>query len=171
MNFASSHEKGHQNAKGKIFANGRYFSKFKADRYYSTWRRNIEEAITKIHGDLQDRLRGSKETSEETHLLRIHSDLMDNLYDTIGSAGDFLSHTTCFCCLMQAPQHTLPCGHALCTPCVRSYAKPSNGATKNKFVLKMECCPLHPAATRWRSQCVIRFKPDHAGVRLLCLDG
>jgi patatin-like phospholipase/acyl hydrolase len=35
----------------------------------------------------------------------------------------------------------------------------------------MDHCPLHPAVTRWRSPCIIRFKPDHAGVRLLSLDG
>ena len=172
VNVRSTHDpKGHQNEKGRIFASGQHISKLQVNHYYPIWSQSIKAAMTGMQEELQDQLRRSPETSEEKHLLRIHSDLMDKLYERIGSAGDFFSHSTCFCCLMQAPQHTLPCGHALCVPCIRSYARPNNGAMENKSVLRMDHCPLHPAATRWRSPCIIRFKPDHAGVRLLCLDG
>jgi hypothetical protein len=170
--MASTHEKGHQNSQGKIIAAGAYTSRFRADRYYPTWRKNIKTAIGVIHRDLLDQQsRGDRGVPEEQHLLKLHSDLMDQLYETIGSAGDFLSHSTCFCCLMQAPQHTLPYGHVLCSPCIRSYGQQSSEKKENKFVFKMDNCPLHPAETKWQPPCIIRFKPDHAGVRLLCLDG
>ena len=173
VNSAATHNpNGHQNSKGKIIAAGNYTSKFRADQYYLTWSKDIKEAMTSIHQDLQEKVqRESWGVSEEQHLLKIHSGIMDQLYKSIGSAENFLSHSTCFCCLMQAPQHTLPCGHVLCSPCIRSYRKKGNEERENRFVLKMNCCPLHPASTRWRRPCVIRFKPDHAGVRLLCLDG
>ncbi|KAF2128735.1 hypothetical protein P153DRAFT_340903 [Dothidotthia symphoricarpi CBS 119687] len=172
VNVASKHNpKGHQNARGKIIAVGQFQSNFHPDRYFPTWRELIKEAISWMHRDLQSEFRAKPDRSEEACLLGIHSKNMNLLYDTIGSAEDFLSHTTCFCCLMQAPQHTLPCSHALCSQCVRSYGKRLRSAPSNKHVLSLECCPLHPASTQWPTPCIIRFKPDHAGVRLLCLDG
>lgn len=173
VNVASTHSpKGHQNSKGKIIAAGRYQSKFRAEGYYPVWRDAIASEIENIHRDLQERVqRGLAGVPEEDHLLGIHSKLMEDLFDSIGSAGNFLSHTTCFCCLMQAPQHILPCGHVLCTPCVQSYGRQKTGRNGNKFVFQMTCCPLHPLETKWRESYVIRFKPDQAGVRVLCLDG
>ncbi|KAF3039476.1 hypothetical protein E8E12_000358 [Didymella heteroderae] len=35
----------------------------------------------------------------------------------------------------------------------------------------MEFCPLHPGLDHWPSPYYVRFKPEHAGVRLLSLDG
>ncbi|KAF2689243.1 hypothetical protein K458DRAFT_357870 [Lentithecium fluviatile CBS 122367] len=170
-NFASTHDKGHQNAKGKIIGPGKYISRFRPDNYYSTWREDIKSQMAAINRELQNSLRGARELTEEEELLKIHSDLMEELYDDIGCAGDILSHSTCFCCLMQAPKHRLPCGHVLCTPCVRSYSDFDARPRSSRFVLTMTSCPLHPTTTRWRSPCIIRLKPDHAGVRLLCLDG
>ena len=173
VNVFSTHDpKGHQNDKGRIIAAGQYESDFNAEQYCSTWMQDIKHEIRYVHEQLQEHQeRGPRSVSEERHLLKIHSGLMSELYDVLGSAGKFLSHSTCFCCLMQAPQHSLPCGHVLCTACVRSYGKRDNGKRENKFVLKMESCPMHSEETRWGRPCVIRFKPDHAGVRLLSLDG
>ncbi len=30
-------------------------------------------------------------------------------------------HSACWCCLFEAPEHVLSCGHVLCTPCVKAY--------------------------------------------------
>ncbi|KAH7392786.1 acyl transferase/acyl hydrolase/lysophospholipase [Pyrenochaeta sp. MPI-SDFR-AT-0127] len=172
VNVATNHSsKGHQNAAGKIIKPGRFRSRFKPDQYYPTWSARIREAIRDIHQHLQATLEGEQGVSEETCLLRIHSDVMDRLYAITGSASDFLSHSTCFCCLMQAPQHILPCGHVLCANCVRSYGKTLIGGTTTKSVLCLSCCPLHPGVTQWQPPFIVRFKPDQAGVRLLSLDG
>lgn len=67
---------------------------------------------------------------------------------------------------MGIPQHSLPCGHVLCTPCVKGFGKSLNGSEYS-----LESCPLHPDDGSWRDAYVIRFKPDLAGVRVLSLDG
>jgi hypothetical protein len=173
VNVASTHSlKGHQNAKGKVIAVGRFKSKLQPDRYWPVWKDRIVKAIAEFDNGLQRALSGVSEiASAEEVLLTIHSDRMTQLYDELGSADDFISHTTCLCCLMQVPQYTLPCGHTLCTPCIRSYGVPVRGSSKAKNVLDMEYCPLHPDKEGWPSPYIIRFKPEHAGVRLLSLDG
>jgi predicted acylesterase/phospholipase RssA len=96
---------------------------------------------------------------------------MHRFYIAIGPAGQFLSHSTCFCCLMHSPQHVLRCRHVLCTQCVRAYGRSLDANAESRSVLSLDCCPLHPDDTRWQNPCIIRFEPEHAGVRLLCLDG
>ncbi|KAF1965009.1 FabD/lysophospholipase-like protein [Bimuria novae-zelandiae CBS 107.79] len=173
INMASAHAKGHQNLGGEIFA-GNFVSSFNADNYLMTWRNNIKDAIQSIHKKLQgriDRDRGS--ATEEEHFLPLHNKVMDDLYRQIGDADKYQSSSTCFCCLMRVPYHALPCGHALCTLCVRAYGHPMNKQRGNRFVFTMDFCPLHEQQTRskWQGPFVVRFKPDHAGVRILCLDG
>ncbi|KAF2826308.1 FabD/lysophospholipase-like protein, partial [Ophiobolus disseminans] len=172
VNVASNHDpKGHQNAKGKIIAAGEFVSSFQPIQYFPRWTNRIKAAIRQLNSDLQKASRGAQSSSKDSCLLRIHSNNMHRFFVAIGPAGHFLSHATCFCCLMQSPQHVLRCGHVLCTQCVRAYGKSLVADTDSKSVVSLDCCPLHPAETQWRAPCIIRFKPDHAGVRLLCLDG
>lgn len=72
---------------------------------------------------------------------------------------------TCFCCLMDVPEHPLPCGHVLCTACIRAYGKQA------KSSIALVCCPLHRESTKWARPAIIKFKPVGAGVRVLSLDG
>jgi len=177
VNVANAHDKGHQNAKGKIISTGPFTSSFISEEFYPVWRDIIEKAITQIHTALLGLLeRGPRDASEESLVLKLHTPLMKRFYDNVlsnhrrrGASAELIRcHSTCFCCLMQAPQHPLPCGHVLCTSCIESYGRPLNG---NRNFLQMDYCPLHRLNTQWRKPCLIRFKPLHAGVRVLCLDG
>ncbi|KAF2735254.1 FabD/lysophospholipase-like protein [Polyplosphaeria fusca] len=177
INVASAHEKGHQNRKGKILSSGPFTSSFNAEDYYPIWREAIQIAIHQINENLIEQLvRASKDFSEEEQVLKLHTRLMKRFYDDIffdqrgrGCHAVLVkSHSVCFCCLMQPPQHTLPCGHVLCTPCIKSYGKQQN---ENKFIFQLDHCPLHRLVSQWQKPHLIRFKPDHAGTRLLCLDG
>lgn len=170
-NRASTHQKGHQNAQGKIIAVGPYESKFRPDEYYSTWRKSIKNEMTKINQEIQSLLRRGGRYTEEEEALHIHSDMMGKVLADIGSAYDFLSHLTCFCCLMQTPKQKLPCGHFLCTRCIRSYSQSDSTTRSNRSILIMKRCPLHKSATQWLRPYVLRLKPDKAGVRLLSLHG
>jgi hypothetical protein len=115
MNVAANHHpKGHQNARGRIISMGNFQSSFNPDSYFIAWKDMIKEAIRRIDSDLQSALRRADDQSRETCLLRIHGKILDLFYKGIGSAMPFLSHSTCFCCLMQVPQHALRCGHGRC---------------------------------------------------------
>ena len=80
------------------------------------------------------------------------------------NASKFISLTTCYCCLMEVPEHPLQCGHVLCTGCIKAY-----GHQHDSHSMLMDYCPLH-----WNQRIdkswIIYFKPDYAGVRILTLD-
>jgi hypothetical protein len=173
VNVASAHlPKGHQNARGKWIGDGRFKSKIQPERFWPIWKDEISKALAGFDNELQSVASNNAQTASPEELLNeLHSKRMTRLYDDLGSADKFISHTTCLCCLMQAPLHTLPCGHTLCTRCVRSYGIAVHGSAKNSSVLDMEFCPLHPGLDHWPSPYYVRFKPEHAGVRLLSLDG
>jgi hypothetical protein len=129
----------------------------------------IENHITGFQRELQDLISqpGDHGESDMTHMLTLHARHMSRFYKELQGADRFMSHATCYCCLTAAPEHALPCGHVLCTGCVKSYGKKRG----SRSLLEMTYCPLHERETRWSSPCQLRFKPDYAGVRLLCLDG
>jgi hypothetical protein len=171
VNSRSTHEsKGHQNAKGKIIATGRYQSSFTYGGYYHIWANGLDRDILKCQNELQALRDQADETvSDETHPLNLHKREMNNFYRNVGTAKDFQSHAVCFSCLMGIPEHSLPCGHILCTACIKGYGR--RGRTSNSSEFSLASCPLHLDECHWTEPCVFRFKPDLAGVRVLSLDG
>lgn len=172
VNVAANHNpKGHQDARGKIKP-GEFESNFNPQSYLRSWRKEIRSQMHNIDRELESASQRAPSYSKEAYMMQIHRDDMVSCYDaSLGSAGGILSYATCFCCLMQSPEHALRCGHVLCTQCVRAHGQPLHDNTSTRSVVKLDCCPLHPKKTDWEVPCLIRFKPEHAGVRLLCLDG
>lgn len=166
---ARHHTKGHQDKQG-IIAHGDYRSNFTADEYGPTWERQLRASISFVQGDLQRHqeqyAQGGLLDSDEKIALRLHRQNLFDFYSSIGDPQDIVSHSTCFCCLMEVPEHPLPCGHVLCSACVQAYGKSSN-----KCMVEMAYCPMHMNQTRWSSVHQIRFKHKAAGTRVLCLDG
>ncbi len=159
-NFFSSHGKGHQDAKGKILAKGAYKSSFSYGEEFWRWTLWLEYDIKRLQGskyNAKPSLKG-KETPATLHLENIKK-----FYNGMGSANNFQSHYTCFCCLREISLHPLSCGHTLCSPCVRSYGVP-NG----KMSMVMLSCPICQAQNH---DSLIKFMPPLAGQRILCLDG
>ena len=107
------------------------------------------------------------ETTEEEAASKLHHQTMNEFYQRLAPAEHFVSHTACFCCLRELPEHALRCGHIFCSACMRSY-----GSTKEKkgFIC-LKSCPLHSHATQWKFPFEIKVKPALAGVRVLSLDG
>ena len=79
---------------------------------------------------------------------------------------DFVSHSTCYACLMAPPEHSLPCGHVICTPCLRGLGKP-----RGKNVVELSACPIHGDTWPLQFSFSVALKPAGAGVRVLSLDG
>ena len=147
-------------------------SRINPEGYLPSWKKEIRLQMRNIDCELENASQPSPSYSKEAYMMQIHRDDMVSCYDaSLGSAGGILSYATCFCCLMQSPEHALRCGHVLCTQCVRAHGQPLHDNTSTRSVIRLDCCPLHPKKTDWEVPCLIRFKPEHAGVRLLCLDG
>jgi hypothetical protein len=146
LNVKSTHvPKGHQNAQGKIISSGLYQSQFSSFSYSSTWTTRIREYLIQFEKQLEDS--AAKEpprhptavNPEDVLAYNLHYDHMQAFFRMCENykADHYTNPTTCFCCLMEVPQHPLPCGHVLCTECVKVYGRPSD---RNSFV--MELCPF-----------------------------
>jgi hypothetical protein len=166
VNVRSGHaSKGHQLRNGRVISAGEYVSEFSFDNDNDDFNNavyfHLEELLQKLRqgirqGELQEPLCAD-----------IHRDVVLSKFYSFGGGGDatnFHSHTVCLCCLFEVPRHALPCGHILCTSCVKSYG------TKSKLFFEIDSCPLEVNADRgFPAQ--IYVKPRTAGVRVLALDG
>lgn len=161
--------KGHQDEKG-IIAAGDYETAFD-ESFVQQWKGQLRTAIEGIHRDFSYELEQASQIEdtqaipEERIALDLHLEYLNQFYEAIGPATSICSHATCFCCLMDVPEHPLPCGHVLCTACIKAYGK------QTKYIVALASCPLHVEATKWVRPASIRFKPAGAGIRVLSLDG
>ncbi|CEI60194.1 hypothetical protein FVEN_g6376 [Fusarium venenatum] len=163
QNVRNSHTKGHQASNGKIFARGPYETTFIVEEFFPDWINQIDKHIK----DLNERL--CRFDQEDNVIPRVLIDVMAQFYRVAridGSVSNFKSNLTCLCCVRKVPENVLPCGHILCKACVQTH-----GNSVGQGLYHMHCCPLHPKETIWPQPARIRFKPDEAGVRILCLDG
>lgn len=156
--------KGHQTAQGKVIEAGDYIPSFHYNRDMRQWIQCLERELAKIEF--------AKDSSRpmlnpENVIPTLHVENLRSFYSNVGSASDFRSHCTCFCCLREVPLHPLACGHVLCSPCVHSYGTP-----KEAELIEVSKCPIClPEERRPYPATMIQFKPKLAGVRVLCLDG
>ncbi|KAI9717966.1 MAG: hypothetical protein M1828_007058 [Chrysothrix sp. TS-e1954] len=166
QNVKSRHSaKGHQDDQGAIFGTGNHQSSFSADVVYDGWMKNMVTSLTSCEEALQEKhqLFATGVTDFELEdAFKMHVRRLEQF--TRGHEEHFKSLLTCYGCLMGVPRHPLPCGHALCSACVKSY-----GVHDANLVL-LKNCPLHPAQI-FEPAWVVKFKPDFAGVRVLSLDG
>ncbi|OAL51396.1 FabD/lysophospholipase-like protein [Pyrenochaeta sp. DS3sAY3a] len=150
---------------------GDFESDFSPKMFWPMWRAMIREEIIRLDKEVQLALaRPSEITQLASVLARTHSKQLASVYEQLGPAVQFRSNSTCLCCLINTPQHLLPCGHSLCSSCVRSYGIAPAKSSGVSTVVSLTSCPLHPS-TSWPDTHIVHFKPDHAGLRLLSLDG
>jgi len=128
----------------------------------------IKGWLTTMEDQLQSSIGQAAEGSKagQTQLQKLHKDIMTNFYKKFESGSRVVSHWACLCCLMNSPEHALPCAHILCSDCAESFGTREYDAT-----LTLASCPLHENDKTWRRAYRIRLKPDFAGVRILSLDG
>lgn len=158
--------KGHQREDGVIIGAGNYQSLVKHEQIFCTWIRTLTAHLEELQNRKDDSHYRDPSVSPEGRVSRLHRTIMVEFYHTLGNAANFMSHTTCLCCLRELPEHPLTCGHVLCTPCILSY-----GTDQGTGIIAISECPLHPGKEHWHEPCIIKLKPALAGVRVLCLDG
>lgn len=174
VNVKSSHNaKGHQNSKGRIISTGQYHSSFNPSAYSIRWISDMKKNLAALEKSSASKSSGvgidGFRTVDIIHdAYQVHQERLSQFYlaSPNVSAKEYFSLTTCLSCLMEVPQHPLPCGHVLCTACIKGYGLPNK---RNSML--MEFCPLHAAETRGSQPWLLYFKPDFAGVRVLSLDG
>lgn len=158
--------KGHQNEKGRVIGAGPYRSNFSVGEHGEKWIHSIQLHLNYLQKELQSRYNSSASAVTDLGKARtLHKEVISGFFVQVGSAPCYISHITCFCCLKEVPQYGLPCGHVLCSACIRAYSEDQNDGH-----LVLKSCPLHYRDSfhdRWR----IWMKPEYAGVRVLSLDG
>ncbi|VTO87220.1 unnamed protein product [Fusarium graminearum] len=162
-NVRNSHTKGHQSSTGRIFARGSYESTFIAEAFFPEWMGQVDKQIKNLNERMY------RFDQDQNSIPRALNVVMAEFYQSVrvdGSVSRFKSNLTCLCCVRKVPENVLPCGHILCKACIQAH-----GHNVGQGLFHMHCCPLHHKRTLWPEPARVRFKPDEAGVRILCLDG
>lgn len=171
VNVRSGHgAKGHQLKSGKLLEAGPYESNFCFDDEH---RQKFQADTYQKLVALSERVRSrAKEgTAEDQAAAQLHKELVLPLFFEHASNGDpqaFISHTVCFCCLFEPPEHALPCGHIICTPCLRTYGRSEHHL--NRYFEIAEC-PMEKRECRFMNAWKVYLKPSTCGVRILTMDG
>jgi len=168
VNVRERHSKGHQNSRGHQFGSGEYVSDFTFDDFGEDWFQQLTTHLSAFQNNLSSTLIQPPSTDELVVTTKLHHMNMTKFYARVGGAQSYVSHTTCFSCLRELAEHPLPCGHVLCTPCIKSYGRPHNELS-GSFI--MASCPLHDYDTVFSTPWTVYFKPPLAGVRILSMDG
>lgn len=134
--------------------------RFQNDVYF-----RLEELLRRLRSRVQEggelEAQAAAEVHKEGVLVHFYN------HSARGRPEAFVSHSTCLSCLFEPPEHALPCGHILCTLCLKAY-----GISRGRTVVEIDGCPLESLNRRsrygfWR----VFLKPDAAGIRILTLDG
>lgn len=166
INSKLSHGKGHQKYSGKIIAIGPFMDPPDLGDFGSEWLNMTREHFVQIESSAQEARTeaGMRSSTREKVVYELHR---QHLMRFFGDFGDHIpDRYSCYGCLMEVPQHPLPCGHMLCTSCVRMF-----GRSTDETTVTIDFCPFDSKSVRNVNPCSIRFKPDFAGIRILSLDG
>ncbi|OBW63936.1 MAG: Uncharacterized protein AUREO_059980 [Aureobasidium pullulans] len=160
-----AHGAEHCTAQDKIIGTGRYEADFSAGSYQPLWIRFLKDEIDEHEDDYWEALDEEPPTiSRKEIAARLHLNTVYEFFTDLGTAAPFISHASCFACLLEIPRHPLPCGHVICDNCVRMCGDKGHGKLQLKY------CPLH-RHTRFEPPWEIEHKSERAGVRILSLDG
>ncbi|KAF1996801.1 hypothetical protein P154DRAFT_565860 [Amniculicola lignicola CBS 123094] len=168
VNVKDRHTKGHQNQRGSIIGAGFYEATFTFDGFADDWFRYLKETVSQFQEKLESAMLPSRAADELEIITKLHLSNVNKFYHHAGGAQVFLSNSSCFCCLRELAEHPLPCGHVLCTPCIKGYGQPHRELSAS---YEMSSCPLHEIHTVFKAPWQVYFKPPLAGVRVLSLDG
>jgi hypothetical protein len=168
VNVRSGHgSKGHQTQKGKIFSKGEYVSGFAFEDFQEEFHAAVYYRLEHLMKLLDDRTRrGEPPDLAASTIHRAETLVLFYNNDEQKKARLFQSHLMCLSCLFNQPEHVLPCGHILCTACVRSY-----GVIKNATLVDIHDCPLESNIERRYKTGTIYLRPETTSPRVLVLDG
>ncbi|THV63889.1 hypothetical protein D6D28_10317 [Aureobasidium pullulans] len=151
---------------GKVLADGDYESQFTFDAFREHFRNEVYVALRESLENLP-RNHSRTESPEVDAATDQHKNKVLKPFFAHALEGnntyDFTSHTVCFCCLFDFPEHTLPCRHMICTGCLEAY-----GYVTKEHTVDLWECSIDGKILGCTS---FYLKPPHCGVRILTLDG
>lgn len=140
------------------------------DNYYASFRAQITKSLSNLLSKLPRHQRQELvEGNEKSAAQRIHKQLIQAFYRkhstlAAGLFPNYVDHTACLACLIGLANHTLPCGHAICSDCAVTF-----GTYYGETALKVFECPIDGRA--FHSPKLVNREPPLAGVRVLSIDG
>ncbi|KAI4844618.1 FabD/lysophospholipase-like protein [Aureobasidium sp. EXF-8845] len=159
-----SHGMEHRALDGKFIGSGRYTASITANSYLPQWISSLKRRLDMYEKDYLEAVNEEPEILTQRLASDLHIEQMSYSFNKLGTARHFVSHASCYGCLVNIPQHPLPCGHVLCANCVRDCGTRAHGK------IKLEHCPLHTHTT-FEPPWEITQKIDRVGIRILSLDG
>lgn len=166
VNVRSGHTKGHQSASGKVLAGGAYESSFTFDAFREQFRNEVYLFLDELLRYLPRNRPGDDDSEVKVATYQHKTKILEPFFAHVKKGNetyDLSSHTVCFCCLFDVPEHSLPCGHVLCTRCLKAY-----GIVTKEHTVEFWECPIDGRKLRYTP---FYLKPTHCGVRILTLDG
>lgn len=147
---------------------GGYVSSFSFEGYCEVFQNavyiRLKELLKILHSRVEEDDRSEAQAAAEIHKDKVMAHFFDHA--ARGRTNSFISHSTCFSCLFEPPEHALPCGHVLCTLCLRAYGK-----SHEETMVDIVGCPMDKLITRRHQSWRVLLKPAAAGIRILTLDG
>lgn len=169
VNVKTGHTKGHQLKDGKVLSVGEYQSDFTFEKHQHLFQYCLLEVLRKLQKRLSDATMQQPQLELEKALEIHRKIILAPFFKHLHGSKQFINHKACYACLVAPPEHPLPCGHVLCTPCIKGF-----GSQRGRTLWEIDRCPMHSDDeeggqfhTRWP----IHIKPAGAGVRILTLDG
>ena len=158
-----NHGEMHRRETGYLWSENEWFGTYQTDFHSEVFAwdemvlaevKNFERMLRSVGGE------DIRQTAAQHHL-----GTMREFYAELGNLAELTMHATCLACLKGIPEHVLPCGHVLCTPCALDFGFVEENA------LLIKNCPLH-LGQEWRPPEVLeKIKPEFSGIRILTLDG
>jgi hypothetical protein len=167
VNVKSGHgSKGHQQQNGAVFAVGDYMSKFSFEAYREEFEATVYYRLKYLMDLLLERTQAGERQDAAAASIHREETLLE-FYDKTARYGvkRFHNHSLCPCCLSNHPEHALPCGHIICTACVKMY-----GQIRARTVIEINQCPLEADISGFPPW-TVHLYPESAGCRILTLDG
>lgn len=116
VNVLSGHSKGHQTASGIVFAAGEYQSAFTYEGFRDEFHNLIYYRLEWLMRLLEERIKRGEEDIPAANNIHQEETLRSFYADIFQDNATFQhSHSLCLGCLFDRPEHTLPCGHMLCS--------------------------------------------------------